>query len=140
MPGEAQGWRALAARLTWGATIVGSSGYATVVGMVRAGIAAEPDTVDRTGWVARAACRTGDPERLFVRGAAQRKATSICRGCPVQLECLADALDNRVEFGVWGGLTERERRAVLRNRPDVTSWAEHLSAYADWRDATAQAG
>ena len=38
------------------------------------------------------------------------------------LECGADALDNRVEFGVWGGMTERERRALLRRRPDVRSW------------------
>jgi WhiB family redox-sensing transcriptional regulator len=40
----------------------------------------------------------------------------------VRTECLADALDNRVEFGVWGGLTERERRSLLRRRPDVESW------------------
>ena len=43
-------------------------------------------------------------------------------------ECRADALDNKVEFGVWGGLTERQRRAVLRKNPHVTDWAEHLSA------------
>lgn len=82
----------------------------------------------REAWAARAACRGVDPERLFVQGAAQREATVICRHCPVQVECLADALDNRVPFGVWGGLTERERRALLRTRPDITSWAEHLHA------------
>ncbi|MEO6881449.1 MAG: WhiB family transcriptional regulator [Mycobacteriaceae bacterium] len=80
----------------------------------------------RLGWVARAACREVDPERLFVEGAAQREATVICRSCPVQLECLADALDHREPFGVWGGLTERERRALLRTRPDVTSWSRQL--------------
>ncbi|GAB2927940.1 WhiB family transcriptional regulator [Rhodococcus aerolatus] len=90
---------------------------------------------DRTAWVAQAGCRSGDPERLFVRGAAQREATAICRGCPVQLECLADALDHGVEFGVWGGLTERERRALLRERPDVTSWRAHLVAVRDERAA-----
>jgi WhiB family redox-sensing transcriptional regulator len=84
--------------------------------------------VAREAWVARAACRGVDPERLFVQGAAQRAATVICRHCPVQMECLADALDHRVAFGVWGGLTERERRALLRTRPDVTSWGEHLKA------------
>lgn len=73
-------------------------------------------------------CRGVDPERLFVRGVAQREATVICRYCPVQLECLADALDNRVPFGVWGGLTERQRRALLRARPDLESWADHLEA------------
>jgi WhiB family redox-sensing transcriptional regulator len=48
------------------------------------------------------------------------------RGRTVRTECLADALDNRIEFGVWGGMTERERRALLRRRPDVTSWRELL--------------
>jgi WhiB family redox-sensing transcriptional regulator len=37
-------------------------------------------------------------------------------------------LDNRVEFGVWGGMTERERRALLRRRPNVTSWRRLLEA------------
>ncbi|WP_273413578.1 WhiB family transcriptional regulator [Corynebacterium appendicis] len=74
-----------------------------------------------------AVCRSGDPDALFVRGAEQRKAAAICCRCPVQMECRADALDNRVEFGVWGGLTERQRRAVLRKNPHVTDWAEHLA-------------
>jgi WhiB family redox-sensing transcriptional regulator len=38
------------------------------------------------------------------------------------VDCLADALDSRAEFGVWGGMTERERRTLLRRRPDVGSW------------------
>lgn len=46
----------------------------------------------------------------------------MCFGCPVRTECLAEALDHRIEFGVWGGMTERERRALLRRRPDVQSW------------------
>ena len=83
---------------------------------------------DRGEWVMHAQCRSGDPDALFVRGAEQRKAAAICQRCPVQMECRADALDNRVEFGVWGGLTERQRRAVLRKNPDVKDWAEHLSA------------
>ena len=83
---------------------------------------------DRGDWVTHAQCRGGDPDALFVRGAEQRKAAAICRACPVLTECRADALDNKVEFGVWGGLTERQRRAVLRKNPHVTDWAEHLSA------------
>ena len=77
-------------------------------------------------WAARAACRTSDPDTLFVQGAAQNRAKAICLGCQVRTSCLADALDNRVEFGVWGGMTERERRALLRRRPNVTSWRRLL--------------
>lgn len=79
-------------------------------------------------WAAYAACRNVDPDALFVQGAAQNRAKAICYRCPVRAECLADALDNRVEFGVWGGLTERERRALLRRRPNVTSWRRLLAA------------
>lgn len=77
-------------------------------------------------WQARAACHEVEPDTLFVQGAAQREARSVCQGCPVRLECLADALDSRTEFGVWGGLTERERRALRRRRPDVSSWRDVL--------------
>ena len=73
-------------------------------------------------WAAQAVCRSTDPDLLFVQGAAQNRAKAICLSCSVRTECLADALDNRVEFGVWGGMTERERRALLRRRPNVTSW------------------
>lgn len=79
-----------------------------------------------TDWSTQAACRTTDPDELFVQGAAQNRAKAVCTGCPVRTECLADALDNRVEFGVWGGMTERERRALLRRRPTVTSWRRLL--------------
>ena len=73
-------------------------------------------------WTARAACLAVDPDELFVRGAEQNRVKTRCLACEVRTECLADALDNRVEFGVWGGMTERERRALLRRRPDVVSW------------------
>src|SRR6478609_6045484 len=61
-------------------------------------------------WASRGACRTADPDTLFVQGAAQNRVKTMCMSCPVRTECLADALDNRIEFGVWGGMTERERR------------------------------
>ncbi|HEY8372717.1 MAG TPA: WhiB family transcriptional regulator [Pseudonocardiaceae bacterium] len=79
-------------------------------------------------WRIYAACRDQDPDCLFVRGAEQRKAKVICFGCKVRTECLAEALDNRIEFGVWGGMTERERRALLRRRPDVVSWRALLES------------
>ncbi|WP_225804175.1 WhiB family transcriptional regulator [Streptomyces sp. NK15101] len=76
-------------------------------------------------WSEHAACRKGDPEELFVQGNAQQsRVKAMCTGCPVRTECLAEALDHRIEFGVWGGMTERERRALLRRRPDVVSWRQ----------------
>ena len=66
-------------------------------------------------WITQSACRDQDPDALFVQGAAQNRAKQVCGGCVVRVECLADALDNRIEFGVWGGMTERERRALLRH-------------------------
>jgi len=77
---------------------------------------------------ARAKCREIDPDALFVQGAAQNRAKLICRGCPVRTQCLAEALDSRIEFGVWGGMTERERRALLRRRKDVANWYELLTS------------
>lgn len=78
-------------------------------------------------WAARAACRTARPDELFVRGAEQNKAKQLCATCPVRAECLAEALDNQIEWGVWGGMTERERRALLRRRPNA-SWRAVLEA------------
>ena len=76
-------------------------------------------------WAPRAACRATQPDQLFVRGAEQNKAKQLCAGCPVRTECLAEALDNQIEWGVWGGMTERERRALLRRRP-AASWRSVL--------------
>ena len=59
-------------------------------------------------WGERALCRGSDPDALFVQGAKQHEAKRVCHGCPVRTECLAEALDGRIEFGVWGGLTERD--------------------------------
>ncbi|SDP95121.1 WhiB family transcriptional regulator, redox-sensing transcriptional regulator [Actinopolyspora xinjiangensis] len=84
--------------------------------------------LEQGDWRVNAACRDKNPDQLFVRGAEQRKARTICFGCPVRTECLAEALDKRIEFGVWGGMTERERRALLRRRPDVRNWRELLEA------------
>ena len=80
------------------------------------------------GWAQHGACVEADPDALFVPGAAQDAAKKVCVGCPVIVECLADSLDNRTEFGVWGGMTERQRRALLRRRPDVTSWGALFEA------------
>lgn len=82
---------------------------------------------DDQHWTARGACAKASPDDLFVEGAAQRAAREVCDACPVRLECLVDALDHRIGFGVWGGMTERERRALLRRFPEVESWRELLA-------------
>ncbi|MFG3282070.1 WhiB family transcriptional regulator [Streptomyces sp. NPDC048111] len=79
-------------------------------------------------WGERAACRMVNPDELFVQGAAQNRAKALCAGCPVRVECLAHALDHRIEHGIWGGMTERERRALLRRRPLISSWRDLLEA------------
>ena len=75
-------------------------------------------------WTTSAACRSlnVDPDEMFAQGAAQNRMKPTCYVCPVRTECLADALDNKVEYGLWGGMTERERRALLRRHPEVPSW------------------
>jgi WhiB family transcriptional regulator, redox-sensing transcriptional regulator len=70
-------------------------------------------------WRQHAVCPETDPEAFFPPEGGEAPilvalAKRICRGCPVRTECLADALDNRIEFGIWGGMTGRERRALLR--------------------------
>ncbi len=87
-------------------------------------------------WPAQAACRGADPDVLFVQGAAQNRVKTMCASCVVRTECLADALDNEIEFGVWGGMTERERRALLRKRPDVVSWRSLLETARENHEAT----
>jgi hypothetical protein len=62
------------------------------------------------------------PRRAVRPGRGAEPRQGDLHGLPVRTECLADALDNRIEFGVWGGMTERERRALLRRRAHVTSW------------------
>ena len=72
------------------------------------------------GWRARAACRAIDTDIFFPAGdtgPAARKiqqAKAVCRTCPVQEECLAFAMAFYQEYGIWGGLTEDERRALRR--------------------------
>src|ERR1700740_3534885 len=95
------------------------------------GVARGADAEEGVGWVSKALCRTANPEDLFARGAPQRKAAVICRHCLVMQECGAEALDNKVEFGVWGGMTERQRRALLNEHPGVVSLADFLDQRRD---------
>lgn len=81
-------------------------------------------TAFETYWQSQGTCTKIDPDELFVEGAPQNNMKRVCAGCPVKTECLATALDQGIEHGVWGGMTERERRALRRKRPNVESWAD----------------
>ena len=90
--------------------VAGSRGIAmsTVFPLVRGG----DDQVD---WQDRALCAQTDPESFFPeKGGSTREAKRVCSGCEVQAECLEYALANDERFGIWGGLSERERRRLKR--------------------------
>jgi WhiB family redox-sensing transcriptional regulator len=77
------------------------------------------ETTDEAGqrWQERANCLGVDPDLFFPeRGASTREAKAVCRGCEVRVECLEYALAHGEKFGIWGGLSERERRRVRRQR------------------------
>lgn len=66
-------------------------------------------------WQADALCAQTDPEAFFPeKGGSTREAKRICEGCEVRSECLEFALANDERFGIWGGLSERERRKLRR--------------------------
>jgi WhiB family transcriptional regulator, redox-sensing transcriptional regulator len=66
-------------------------------------------------WQERALCAQTDPEAFFPeKGGSTREAKKICLGCEVRAECLDYALAHDERFGIWGGLSERERRRLKR--------------------------
>ena len=68
-------------------------------------------------WQTKANCMGVDPDLFFPeRGASTREAKEVCRGCVVREDCLEYALANGEKFGIWGGLSERERRRLRRQR------------------------
>ena len=70
-----------------------------------------------TDWMARGKCREMDPAVFFPNdGIGVQVAQRICAECPVRVACLEYALENKVDHGVWGGCSERERRRILRKR------------------------
>jgi WhiB family transcriptional regulator, redox-sensing transcriptional regulator len=77
------------------------------------------DTTGDDDWRKRARCKGLDPEMFFAgkdERAETEAAKAICAGCPVQGACLEYALANGIEEGVWGGLGERSRRRIRRQR------------------------
>ncbi len=80
-------------------------------------------------WEANALCSTVDPNLFFPQTVAiERRAKAVCFGCAVRNECLAEALGKDMEFGVWGGTNERERRALRRRFPGERDWNARLTA------------
>jgi WhiB family redox-sensing transcriptional regulator len=66
-------------------------------------------------WTDHAACLGKDPELFYPpKGENAQDAKAICRVCPVAIICLNYALARRERYGVWGGMTEKERRRLLR--------------------------
>ena len=75
------------------------------------------DEVDEgpLAWQERALCAQTDPEAFFPeKGGSTREAKRVCATCEVREECLEYALANDERFGIWGGLSERERRKLKR--------------------------
>ena len=73
------------------------------------------DDAEEQEWQERALCAQTDPEAFFPeKGGSTREAKRICQGCEVRAECLEYALGHDERFGIWGGLSERERRKLKK--------------------------
>ncbi len=73
------------------------------------------EAVTELQWQERALCAQTDPEAFFPeKGGSTREAKRVCMSCEVRVECLDYALANDERFGIWGGLSERERRRVKK--------------------------
>lgn len=73
--------------------------------------------LDDLSWQDLANCRGADADLFFPeRGASTRAAKAICRECQVRAQCLEFAIVSSEKFGIWGGLSERERRKIRRQR------------------------
>lgn len=87
---------------------------------------AEPE-----GWQLFANCLGVDPDLFFPeRGASTKEAKSVCQGCVVREDCLEYALAHGEKFGIWGGLSERERRRIRRQRILVRSAQQSITRTA----------
>jgi WhiB family redox-sensing transcriptional regulator len=80
------------------------------------------DVIDVPKWYKDAACKGHENQDDFFpeRGSSTVIAKRICNGCPVREECLEYAVERKERFGIWGGKSERERRAIRRERRKKT--------------------
>nr|WP_179390475.1 WhiB family transcriptional regulator [Psychromicrobium silvestre] len=75
----------------------------------------DPADEGELGWQADALCAQTDPEAFFPeKGGSTRDAKKVCGSCNVRSQCLEYALSNDERFGIWGGLSERERRRLRK--------------------------
>lgn len=71
--------------------------------------------IETLPWQKEAKCLQAEPDTFFPeKGGSTREAKRICAQCTVRAECLEYALENDERFGIWGGLSERERRKLKR--------------------------
>jgi WhiB family redox-sensing transcriptional regulator len=90
-------------------------GYSGFGGQGIAGLLGIGTEGDAQSWQEQALCAETDPEAFFPeKGGSTREAKKICTGCEVKAQCLEYALANDERFGIWGGLSERERRRLRR--------------------------
>jgi WhiB family transcriptional regulator, redox-sensing transcriptional regulator len=76
---------------------------------------AEDEGDNELAWQADSLCAQTDPEAFFPeKGGSTREAKKICTSCEVRAQCLEYALQNDERFGIWGGLSERERRKLRK--------------------------
>ena len=104
----------------------GRDGSGTAVGLLEApdedadwsalaGLYAVEEDEGELAWQTEALCAQTDPEAFFPeKGGSTRDAKRVCESCPVQAECLDYAMSKDEKFGIWGGLSERERRRLRR--------------------------
>ena len=86
-----------------------------IVSLVHDGFEIGADDAEEAGWQDRALCAQTDPEAFFPeKGGSTREAKRVCLACEVKAECLEYALAHDERFGIWGGLSERERRRLKR--------------------------
>ena len=86
-----------------------------IVSLVHDALGIGVDDAADYSWQDRALCAQTDPEAFFPeKGGSTREAKRVCRSCEVRAECLEYALAHDERFGIWGGLSERERRRLKR--------------------------
>jgi WhiB family redox-sensing transcriptional regulator len=93
----------------------GAAVSAVIVPLVHGAFEDNDPEEGELGWQDRALCAQTDPDAFFPdKGGSSRQAKQVCRSCEVRAECLEYALAHDERFGIWGGLSERERRRLKR--------------------------